>query len=291
MDYIVFTDESSITKHRFRGISAFSLPLKYYEELNGRVGDILRESSASEFKWEKTRNEKYCSCAKKLIDFVIEGVNNYNVRIDTIVWDIYDSRHEIAGRDDVKNLSIMYYRILEHAISRRPQCSIWHVRPDVLGVIDFGVIEKFLDRKGEVKPYRTDIFVDSNVKKAFTIETFEEKHSEYEILIQIPDLFAGLAVFSHEKHKEYCAWQKRNQVSLFGFQEKNISSLSNKERYRSRIMHYFNKKCKACGLGVSLDLKGYLYTPNPSNPINFWFYVPQGDYDKAPIRSKVMRCR
>lgn len=35
-------------------------------------------------------------------------------------------------------------------------------------------------------------------------------------------------------------------------------------------------------LGVSLEKNQYLHTYNPTNPIKFWHYKPQGEYDAAP---------
>ena len=37
-------------------------------------------------------------------------------------------------------------------------------------------------------------------------------------------------------------------------------------------------------LGVSLKTNNRLQTFNRNNPINFWNYEPQGDYDKAPVK-------
>lgn len=58
---------------------------------------------------------------------------------------------------------------------------------------------------------------------------------------------------------------------------------SNREIYRYRLLDWFNKECKNMRLGVSLDSNKCLHTFKPENPINFWFYKPQGEYDKAPI--------
>ncbi|MBW1650791.1 MAG: hypothetical protein JRJ44_09000, partial [Deltaproteobacteria bacterium] len=61
--------------------------------------------------------------------------------------------------------------------------------------------------------------------------------------------------------------------------------LSNSEQARFEIMKYFNKKCKQLKLGVSLKNKERFHTFKPENPINFWPYKPQHEYDKAPIKN------
>jgi len=45
-----------------------------------------------------------------------------------------------------------------------------------------------------------------------------------------------------------------------------------------------NIQCKKRKLGVSLETKRCFSTPNPNNPINFWYYKPQHKMDKAPIK-------
>jgi len=49
-------------------------------------------------------------------------------------------------------------------------------------------------------------------------------------------------------------------------------------------MHHLNKEFKPLSLGVSLETKKKFHTFNPNNPANFWFYTPQLEYDKAPIK-------
>ena len=36
--------------------------------------------------------------------------------------------------------------------------------------------------------------------------------------------------------------------------------------------------------GVSFDTKQSLFTYNPKNPVNFWYYEPGHENDKAPVR-------
>lgn len=46
------------------------------------------------------------------------------------------------------------------------------------------------------------------------------------------------------------------------------------------------EQCKQKRLGVSLQDSIGLETPNPNNPINFWPYTPQHEYDKTPSPSE-----
>jgi len=46
----------------------------------------------------------------------------------------------------------------------------------------------------------------------------------------------------------------------------------------------FNAACKSKKLGVSLKTHRGLRTLNPESPINFWWYEPQHDADRAPTK-------
>jgi hypothetical protein len=89
MEYIVFTDESSITDSRFQSLSAFSLPFTHYDELKSIVNKILKESNVTEFKWQKLKDAKNFFCAEKLINFLFQNIHTCNLRVDTIIWDTH----------------------------------------------------------------------------------------------------------------------------------------------------------------------------------------------------------
>lgn len=285
MEYIVFTDESSITGHRFPSLSAFSMPFKHYEEMRTAVSNIIHESNTSEFKWEKLKNAKYYFCAEKLINLLFQNLFKYDLRIDAIVWDTRDSRHKIRGRDDIANYERMFFHLLKNSMMKRPKGSVWHIRPDVRGGIDWATIRECLYHIGKRREYQNTIFDSFISDPFFIIKSFMEKHSHEEILIQIADLFSGLSSFSRDKYDKYQIWQNRNQISFDFFGEKKSNQqLSNSENFRCKLLNLFNKKCKKFKLGVSLNSTGCLRTFDLQSPINFWFYESQGEYDKAPTR-------
>jgi hypothetical protein len=60
--------------------------------------------------------------------------------------------------------------------------------------------------------------------------------------------------------------------------------LTNRDKARLPVILHLNRRSKSHRLGVSLSTHGYLRTPNPANPLNFWHYTPQHDEDRAPTR-------
>jgi hypothetical protein len=107
------------------------------------------------------------------------------------------------------------------------------------------------------------------------------------LLIQLADLYAGLCRTSRKESDSFKKWKsnKSPQKSLFEVSTEN--DFSNSLIYKMRVIEYFKMKASKFKLGVSLETKGYLITFKPSRKITIWHYIPQGDYDKAPIRKKI----
>jgi hypothetical protein len=53
---------------------------------------------------------------------------------------------------------------------------------------------------------------------------------------------------------------------------------------RFQVLYEFDGGCKNRKMGVSLKTFGGLKTLDPRRPINFWWYEPQHEMDKAPTR-------
>jgi len=117
----------------------------------------------------------------------------------------------------------------------------------------------------------------------------EQLNSKNEPLIQLADLFAGMARFSKEKGRECVKWlnvqKKKNQLALFEYEEQEETEDRTKtDHNRFILVGDFSNLCKKHKIGVSLNTKKYLWTPDPKNPINFWNYEPQHEQDKAPTK-------
>lgn len=287
MDYIVFTDESSITKSRFASLSAFSMPIEHCEKLSDEIGKVLKTASVRELKWNKVRSQKYYRCAQGVLEVLFQELKRCDLRVDTVIWDHHDSRHSIQGRDDLANYERMFFHLLLNLIQRRPKDSSWHIRPDARNGIDWDTVCQCLYYKGKIMSIKGLPETLFSSLASFNLKSFIPVDSAKENLVQVADLCAGLAVFSKEKYSEYSLWkaQNTNQLSLnFSLEDKPTPKFSNSELYRMQLLDSFNNNCKSRKLRVGLDTKKCLFSYNPSLPINFWHYEPQGDYDKAPVK-------
>ncbi|MFW5720686.1 MAG: DUF3800 domain-containing protein [Candidatus Dojkabacteria bacterium] len=282
MEYVIFTDESNITDSRFQSLCAFSLPKNYVSEFTTIMKQILVSSDVSEFKWQKLKTAKYYFCAEKIIDTIFKHLKQYNIRIDTVVWDTHDSRHTVQSRDDIANYERMFFHLLTNAMKRREKGAVWDVMPDQRNGIDWGTIHSCIASIGSRCEVDHSLFGLFFSDSHYRIRSFIEQDSSLQVPVQVADLFSGLAIFSKSSFSAYSTWKESQVPSLFDSQE---VKLTNGEKFRFKLLKKFDEKCKKEKLGVSLKTKQCLSTFNPENPINFWHYIPQHESDKAPVRS------
>jgi carbonic anhydrase len=204
--------------------------------------------------------------------------------------------HKIRDRDDVANLQRMYYHIFKNVLSKRwPDKSSWILYPDQNTAIDWDTIEDILDIKSSNIEAYSNLFTKGRfkfrLKEEFNIREIVPCGSKYEPLIQLGDLYAGMAIYSRDSYNMYCHLSQTyfatvKQLSLFDVEIDNSIKPSRADKERCRLIFEFNKLCKSKKLGVSLDTYRGLRTRDPSNPINFWWYEPQHELDKAPLKQK-----
>jgi len=286
MNYIAYCDEAYTTAERYRSIAIFSFKEDSLDEINNTFIEILKGSNVQEFKWQKLRSAKYYFCAEKIIDYILTNIQKHNIRVDVLMWDTYDSRHNIYSRDDTANFGRMFFHLLKASLNRREASSIWKIYPDERVDVDWQTINDCAKSVGRwEKVFELPLFNFSKSVVSFTIKEFEPKTSHHNPCIQIPDLFAGLSIYSINYFDKYCKWEK----SISGQQElfctKSEVILSNSERQRFRTLKYFIERPERKRLGISFNSNRRLHTYNPKNAINFWFYLPQHENDKAPKRS------
>jgi hypothetical protein len=137
---------------------------------------------------------------------------------------------------------------------------------------------------------RRDIFSQGNfgldLKEEFGIKQIVPCQSCKEPLVQLADLFVGLAAYSRNRYDSYELWQRtygqEQQLGLFRPDPQSATKLSKRDLSRCHVLATFNVACKRRKLGVGLKDSRGLKTYDPSNPINFWWYEPQHEEDRAP---------
>ncbi len=279
-----FSDES---KHgRYQSIGLISFPYSYLDVL-----ESVFESRCNKYgfrdlrkvKWHKLSSADLRLCMQDLLDLVIKCVTDHDLRVDVLIWDNQDSRHNIQGRDDAKNMVIMYYHLLFNVVTNRwPEGSVWEICPDRNNEMDWGSLRDILNNQG------TYTLIDSDESGKITINLTEKYKMSIapatppdSPLIQLADIFAGMATYSRANFEKWKVWESRGQSRLIPFE--NEISLKRRDRERCAVMNSFKNSCDENKLGVSLNSTQGFRTRQPSNPINFWLYKPQHEKDKAPI--------
>lgn len=287
--HVAFADETHYNVGRYRAIASISLPFICLEEFQANIAQILSDSSVHEFKWKKLTSARMRFAAIKLLDWTIKQANRSSLRVDVLIWDITDQRHDVKGRDDLKNMQFMYYKLFRNVLSERwPDDTVWGLFPDEQMAIKWHQIRNVLKKRTMKRVELEDPLlreeVGSYLRQLFHLELFEPRPSHLEPFIQLADFFAGLGVYSWDSFGKYHYWceQNSNQKSLLP--DTDGFTLSSSDRERCIVLHELDCLCKNNKLQVALKSSNGLNTRNPQKPINFWFYRPTYEYDTAPIK-------
>jgi len=267
-DHVAYSDETHHNTGRYRGIGLITLRVEDVAQVNEDIERIIQGHRLSELKWGELRSAKSRQAANNLIDYLLEKTIENTLRVDVLTWDIEDSRHKIPGRDDIVNLRRMYYFLYKNVLSRRwPTQCIWRICVDENTQAPWSDLGSL----GEILEWDTGQIIGQ-----LNLHEICEVKSHQEPLIQAADLLAGLSVYSRRAYKKFALWRSE------GLSTEARSLFSNADEERFEVLGHFYDQCRKHKLGVSLNQKGGLRTFNPAKPINFWWYEPQGGYDKAP---------
>jgi hypothetical protein len=253
---------------RYRGIGLVTLELAEAAGLSQELKRLIRRSGLLELKWSELRSARSRRAASQVLDCLMARALERVVRLDVLMWDVEDSRHNIPGRDDFKNLRRMYYFLFKNVLVRRwPADTVWKI------YVDESTQQPWSDLHylSEIIEWTTGELV-----AQLRVEEIVAVKSHREPLIQAADLVSGLAVYSRNSYAKFAG--RYGKAEADGPQP----SVSNADRERLKLLAHFYEQCRAHKMGVSLNQKRGLRTFNPAQPINFWWYEPQGSYDRAP---------
>jgi hypothetical protein len=282
-------DESCHNTGRFRSLSVVSVPAEHHAELMDILTATIRESGfQSELKWTKVKTAKGRFAATKVIDLTADWVSTKRLRVDTLTWDTKDHRHAIRGRDDAANIGRMHHHLLMNALGKRwGTNTAWLLYPDESNV-DWDVLSDCLhfgERKRLRKHPEDPRLFGAGSNLGFAVCDVQQKKSHEDPIIQVADFFAGVAAWTASNYDLYqrTASNHSGQVSLFG--DDDAPKTSNSERYRCEVVAHLLDECSRHRFGVSAKNR-YLKTMQGGGGcgLNFWHWVPQGEYDKAPTR-------
>lgn len=257
------------------------------ELLNEVCDDLLTVLEEYHINTKKFKLNQFNSMDKvNALEKFLKGIFNYMdngfIHIHTIIWDIKDSRHDFVGRDDMENLSFMYYKLIKSfAEDKLKEGDILTIFPDRNNYLKWNKIEEILPNDGV---YNTEehSFYTLHKSKVF----INESNTNENPLIQIADIFAGMARTSYIDYEKYEKWLNKSQQSLIPNEILYDANISVKEEHRFKIYKFIDIYSKHKSWTVSLKSNKGFSTFNKLKPLNFWFYRPQHEEDKAPLKNK-----
>lgn len=277
--HVGYSDESNWNQGRFRSICLISGPVTYMDQLAAEMMPLV---GSKEFKWQALRTADERRRAERLLEMLLHHVGR--VRVDVITWDIEDSRHKVVGRDDSKNLQRMYYHLLRNVLLERwPPNAIWRLHPDQQSVIDWLSLTRFIERAGKRQSQSSQVRL-FRTAMPWNITSIEPVESCAAPIIQLSDLVAGLAAFSWEQRGAFETWRRQSRGQLALLDELEQQRQSNSQRERFHVLHWIASRVQGMGVSIGGAHVSGLRTWNPARPLNFWYYTPQSEKDKAPRR-------
>lgn len=284
--HCAFSDESG--HGRYQSIGMVSIPFDNLSIIESTFVAICSKhgfNNLTKVKWHKLRSADLRFCLLDIMDLVTKCAINGGLRIDVLVWDNQDSRQNVSGRDDGRNLAIMYYHLLHDVFMKRwPEGAVWELYPDRNNIINWETLVEILNHKGLiVSKSEPDNFgrIKINLINRYELKIIESTPT-ISPLIQLADIFTGMASYSRNKFETFEEWELTNDVQSRLIPLENEINLSRRDKERCSIMNSFKKSCDRNKLGVSLGKTRGFKTWQPRNPINFWFYEPQHENDTAP---------
>lgn len=291
MRYQIFSDESGHS--RFRSIGVLSGEKTDIDNLRNELIIILEGGDRNSIEFKKIDGDKNKELVTiKFVEKGIEYCVSKKIRIDILTWDTHDSRHDIIGRDDNENFQMMYYKVLRWV----KQCwkhkhMVWDFYPDENSAVDWRKLMNYLENTNLSKKIEIDHTLFGEIRNLHfpRFQNHFEAISDKEPITQLIDIFTGCTRYSFGKGKEFLKWREieksKKQLNLFEKSGVKIE-LSRGDTSKFRVLKILDKLCKERKMGVSIKENSYLCTFSPSNPLNFWFYEPQHEADKAPIKMR-----
>lgn len=273
---VFYIDESAYTNGRYRSVAAISIE-SHHPIIEDALQDALAKCRHDDFKWERLANGDHVRAAIEALDLILPLVQRGFARIDVLVWDVWDSRHSVPGRNDIENLAAMHWHLLTDVVGKRwPNKSNWKGHADQQNGILYTKLRESVESGASAKAQLP-------AGEQIRISEIVEVHSEDEPFIQLADLFAGIGQYSCDHAKTFAPyWAMLDEELKALYEAKRPPFSSNRDRARFRVLRHLVTRSQGLGLPLAAHKEDGLATSRATATLRFWKYQPQGDYDKAP---------
>lgn len=262
--HFIFTDESCVNnpEKQYSSVCAMSGSVKFFKSHQKQIESILNKPG--EYKFQKLNQDTKNDILQLCNDFIFPAIGSGDLRIDALIWN---------NRTYPKKQEIMHYHLLLAVLRKYSPDINWLYYPDYDRGKDYAEITNIVNTAANSKK----IYTQSLIKLAneYNIQYGDELDSKNSRLIQITDIFAGLAAFSYNSYGDYTDWKKNTTGTLsFDFAQSDIENNKNAKNHHPKfqLLDKINTECKKHNPKHSIDTKHGLYSFNPSYGMNFWLW-------------------
>ncbi len=285
--HFAYLDESYYTTdHDFGAISLISFPACIKENLEAKINPIISQFP-SEYKWSSFKSNRYFERSKQIFNILFDLATRGCLRIDSIIWQTNDPRYPRNQTNTGDKLSVLYYLRLRDTMSKRwGQNTSWSINIDEQRQMDWDELKDYIDYASS-RLYTSTILGDQydlewlrNNPFKYSVEEIQPVISEAEPFVQIADIFAGAAAYSHNESSRLLEWLAYDapQHPPDGVFQRPLSldvlepmSLTRREINRFKFIKYIQDCCKSEVYQVSLRTKKGFHTFCADSPINFFY--------------------
>ncbi len=256
-DGVAYLDETTPNAGPYAAIAGVTVVRSAVTHLEADIRQALGD--LSELKFSKLSDGRQARAALKIMQVVFDYCERDLLRSDALSWDKTDSRHTVAKRDDYANMGNMLRHLLRNALLKWPEKRYWKLCHDRQDQVDYKHVARGTNKMiaERVAQDRYNVF-----DKPPEITRIAACDSREHPIVQVADLFAGLAVY------------------LRGLRLDALEPTSKAERARGDLINLLLGWLPSRALLHFREGDGLL--TERAAPINFWSYRPQGDYDHAP---------
>ncbi|MBN8691185.1 MAG: hypothetical protein J0L72_10420 [Armatimonadetes bacterium] len=284
--FVIVSDESG-TEDLIRSLSFIAGPSRAIGRLNKNCKVALSESCRTEIKFKDIDDAGRCKAAKVALTAFLDCPD---CRALCLTWSMQDSRRNgLHGRDDCAD----FHRMLFHGLRSVADWigdKQWHWCHDQKSDLQQDELIEFLKNTRGNRSHKyqiEDLF--GNSRHFIRIAKFEQRCSKQTPILGLADLLAGVCRHSLQDADgcvaHYRARCGQSQLEL-GSGDTTESPTTRATRAKREFVAYVKDECGKRRLGVSLESTRRLATRRKGTKFWIWHYEPQGQYDKAPLRSK-----
>lgn len=289
--HLIFSDESGWdNSNRYGSLAMVSGTFQNTKDLNFELKAILEMCNKKEVRFKGLKNNYSVNVAYNFLEVSLAYLLASKIKIHVLVWDKRDSRHDVVGRCDIENLKRMYYKNMLVLKRHWNTNTTWEFYPDEFTAINWraDIIFYLQNTSLQKKDNHPQLFQAFEQVNFPTYTNVKELESNKYAIIQLADLYAGLIRTSRSESEKFYPWYHNKKINehpvLFDFGYG--PAISNSLLPKFELMYKFKIKAESLKLGLSLNDKKYFSKKDKKHNLFIWHYEPQGNYDKAPIKSK-----